>query len=124
MTNNIYVIIFLVSCFEALAQSCIYYSHYTKNNIYLVLAIGFYICVCFTVYTAYNYKGIGMVNALWSAIDIVLLLIVGVLIFNEKLSKNEYIGILFIIIGIILTSKNVVPGKSKVHSRDATPLKI
>lgn len=108
MTNDVYVIIFLVSCFEALAQSFIYYSHYTKNYMYLILAIGFYICVCFTVYAAYNYKGIGMVNALWSAIDIVLLLFIGVLIFKEKLSKNEYLGILFIIIGIILTSKNVV----------------
>lgn len=104
MTSNIYLIILLVSCFEALAQSCVYYSHLTKNYMYLVLAIGFYICVCFTVYVAYNYKGIGMVNALWSAIDIVLLLLVGVLLFGEKLSNIEYLGIVFIVIGIILTS--------------------
>jgi multidrug transporter EmrE-like cation transporter len=107
MTTNVYFIILLVSCFEALAQTCIYYSHLTKNYVYLILAIGFYICVCFTVYAAYNYKGIGMVNALWSAIDIVLLLLVGVLVFKENISAQEYLGILFIIIGIIMTSKNV-----------------
>jgi multidrug transporter EmrE-like cation transporter len=100
---NLYLIILLVALLEALAQCSIYYSNVSKNDAFFILGIFFYVCVSFAVYKAYHYKGIGMVNAIWSAIVIVLLLIVGVLLFKEKISTQEFIGIAFIIIGIILT---------------------
>ncbi len=103
--SNLYLIILLVAILEAFAQSSIYYANVSNNNLYFILGILFYIGVSFAVYTAYNYKGVGMVNAIWSAIDIVLLLIVGVVLFKEQISVQEYIGIAFIIIGIILTNK-------------------
>ena len=103
---NIYLIILLVACFEALAQTCIYQSKVTNNKMYFIMGIFFYVLVSFSVYQAYYYKGVGVVNAIWSAIDIVLLLLVGHLLFNEQISVKEYIGLFLILVGIFLTHKN------------------
>lgn len=102
---NLYLIILFVASCEALAQSTIYYSNVSKNNIYLMLGIILYIFVAFAIYQAYNYKGVGMVNAIWSAISIILLIMIGLFIFNENISTQEYVGIIFIILGIVLTNR-------------------
>lgn len=109
--SELYIIIVLVSCFEALAQSSVYYANKSKNKIYIVLGLFFYAMVCFLVYHAYDYKGVGIVNAIWSAIDIVLLLVIGAVIFKENISLQEYVGIVFIIVGILLTN-----GKSIINN--------
>ena len=65
MSQNLYLIILLVACLEALAQSTIYYSNISKNYLYLIVGIVLYVCVAFAIYSAYNYKGVGIVNAIW-----------------------------------------------------------
>lgn len=105
MGQNLYLIILLVACLEALAQSTIYYSNVSKNYLYLIVGIALYVCVAFAIYNAYDYKGVGMVNAIWSAISIILLVMIGIMVFKEKITIQEYVGILFIIMGIFLTKR-------------------
>ena len=44
----------------------------------------------------------GMINCLWSGVSIILILLVGYFLFNEKLNNRDITGIILIIIGIIL----------------------
>ena len=53
-------------------------------------------------YSAISLKGMGIINALWDSISTVMIALLGVVIFKEKLSFNQWIGIVFCSIGIIL----------------------
>lgn len=101
---KVYFLILLISIFEAIAQSSIKHAH--DNMYYLFIGILFYIFVSLLIYKAYKHKGLGMVNAIWSGFSIIIMLCIGIFIFNEKIKNNEVIGIIFIIIGIILTNEN------------------
>jgi multidrug transporter EmrE-like cation transporter len=103
---NLYILVLLISMFEAFAQSIIHYAHYYKKKFYIIYGIILYIIIAFLIYKAYNYKGIGMVNAIWSGFSIIFMIIIGTYLFNEKILLNEYIGIFFIIIGVLITNKN------------------
>lgn len=106
---NLYIIIFLISCCEALAQSLLHYSNSTQNILFFIIAVLFYILASFFIYKAYDYKGVGMVNAIWSGMSIILMVSIGVFIFNETIEDYEWLGIILIIIGILITNKkNIV----------------
>lgn len=105
---NLYILVLLISIFEAFAQSTIHYAYYNNNKYYIIFGIFLYIIIAFLIYKAYNYKGVGMVNAIWSGFSIIFMIIIGIVLFNEKILFNEYIGIFFIIIGIFITNKNKI----------------
>lgn len=106
---SLYLIILLVSCFEALAQSSVHYANKKNNKWFILIGIICYIIVSFLIYKAYNYKGVGMVNAIWSGMSIVLMVLIGVLVFKEKITTQEYIGIFLILLGMLLTNqRNII----------------
>ncbi len=49
---------------------------------------------------SYKYKGMGIVNVLWSGISVLTVISTGIIFFNEKITKLDWIGIIFIILGI------------------------
>lgn len=53
------------------------------------------------LYVAYSYKGVGIVNALWSGLSILAMVAIGTLVFKEKIKAKEWIGILFILVGLV-----------------------
>jgi multidrug transporter EmrE-like cation transporter len=95
-------IITLISTNEAFAQSSLKYFHKEKKVLYFAAAVFFYALVAYCIFLAYDYKGVGMVNTLWSGMSILFMLIVGVLIFEERISAIEGFGVFLIIIGIVL----------------------
>lgn len=108
---NLYFIVLCVSLFEALAQSSVHYANIKKNKLYIGVGIFCYIIVSFLIYKAYDFKGVGTVNAIWSGMSIVLMISIGYFVFKEKITKMECLGILFILFGIFLTNK-----KNVIHS--------
>jgi multidrug transporter EmrE-like cation transporter len=57
--------------------------------------------VCYLLVQLYKYKGIGLINVLWSGLSILVILSIGIIFFNEKITNLDKIGIFFIILGII-----------------------
>lgn len=90
----------LIGLFEAFAQSSVQWAQRYQSPIHFAYAILFYVAVCAALYVAYNYKGVGVVNALWSGMSIVLMLAIGYFIFEERLQPMEWIGIAFILAGM------------------------
>lgn len=103
----VFIIILMISLSECLGQSCLkkLFKEPSKTHLFLV-AVVFYALVCYLLVLSYQYKGMGIVNVLWSGMSVLLMVSVGLLFYKEELSSNEISGIILIIIGMILTGWN------------------
>jgi multidrug transporter EmrE-like cation transporter len=95
-------IILLISFCEGLGQSCLkkVFSNPDKMHLF-VAALVFYGIVCYLLLLSYKYKGMGIVNVIWSGISILLIVSIGVLFFQEIITSMDKIGIALIIAGIV-----------------------
>ncbi len=97
---NLLFIILLIAVCECLSQSCL--KKYKTDNkiIFYITAVILYSMICYLLVMSYKYKGMGIVNVLWSGISVLGVLSAGIIFFNEKITKMDWIGIVFIILGI------------------------
>ena len=96
-----FIIIGIVIC-EALGQNCIRHFHKNNNWIFFVIGLVFYGIICYLLNETYNHKEIGLVNVLWSGLSILMILVLGIVVWDEKITNNEWIGVLFIFTGIAI----------------------
>lgn len=85
---------------EVLALTLLRQYHQTRRILYFIGAVLMYVAICFMIVAMLNYENIAIVNALWNALSIILVLLIGWLLFGEHVSKLEWIGILLIIVAI------------------------
>lgn len=98
------LIIISISLCELMGQCCLKYFNVNQNKpFYYGLAILFYAMVCFLLIKSYKYKDMGIINVLWSGISILVIMSGSIIFFGEKITTMDKIGVVFIIIGIILT---------------------
>lgn len=98
----IYLLVIIAAVLEVIGQLAI--KHYTlfNKNEYLALGMLLYAIICIALSKLYRYKSIGIVQALWSGFSILASVCSGYVMYNDKISNIECIGIIFIIIGVIL----------------------
>lgn len=90
---------------EILSVSSLKYWSVEKNNIFLYLGILGYLSVgILFAYILYTHSNMTVINALWQVLNIILVSTVGILIYKEKLTNLQYIGIIFAIIATIIFS--------------------
>ncbi len=94
--------IFGISICEALAQYYIKCYHIYNHLYAIIIAIILYGFVCFLLYKTYDFKGMGLVNVLWSGMSVLLILTLGIVFFNEKVHLHDWIGIFLVVSGMIL----------------------
>jgi len=101
-STTLLIIILLISISECLGQSCLktLYNEPKKYHLYFTAVI-FYSIVCYLLFLSYSYKGMGLVNVLWSGLSILIILSTGALFFNETITKLDMVGVIFIILGIV-----------------------
>jgi small multidrug resistance pump len=104
MGQQIYLaLVFGLVALETIAQ---YFARKYKDNKeklwMFIAAVICYIGIAYLLVKTYDFKNIGLVNALWSGLALISVAIVGIVLFDEKFSKAEYIGIAFVLIGTIL----------------------
>lgn len=97
-----FLLIFSIVFFESVAQYHIKKSKINHNYIYLLVAVFSYSIVCLLLNKCYDFNGVGMTNFVWSILSIVTMLILGVVFFNESVTKYDIIGILLSISGLYL----------------------
>jgi multidrug transporter EmrE-like cation transporter len=95
-------IVLSIALFEALAQSSIQYARMYMKPIGILAGMFCYAAVAMLLYAAYKYRKLGIVNALWSSLSIVMMLAIGYFFFQEKLSILDKVGVVFILIGVIV----------------------
>lgn len=69
---------------------------------FILFAVLCYAGVTALLYRAYEYKGVGLVNVLWSGVSVIMMLAIGYLVFKERLIMREWIGVAFIAIGLCI----------------------
>ncbi len=107
MNNFVYVILIvcLISLCELCGQSCLKYLDVNRDKYHFYfLAILFYSFVCYLLLLSYKFKGMGIVNVLWSGISVLVILSSSMIFFGETITTMDKIGVLFIILGIIFVS--------------------
>jgi multidrug transporter EmrE-like cation transporter len=92
--------ILLIVLFETLAMTCFKKSE--ELQVFFFGGVFFYTLVGFLLCKMFKLKGIGMTNALWSAVSVVATTVVGVFIFKETLHVHDYIAIAFIAAGVVI----------------------
>jgi multidrug transporter EmrE-like cation transporter len=97
-----FLLIFSIVFFESIAQYHIKKSKIKNNNLYLLVAFLSYSIVCLLLNKCYDFNGMGITNFVWSVLSIVTMLIIGVVAFNEDITKYDLIGIVISMIGLYL----------------------
>lgn len=94
-------LVLLISLSECAGQSCLktYHNNPSKTWLYFV-AVLFYSIVCLLLILSYRFRGMGIVNILWSGLSVLVIVSTGVLFFQESVSALDWAGILLILGGI------------------------
>lgn len=103
--QNLYfylILILTIVLFESIAQYNIKVNKITNNYLFLLIAMFSYSIVCLLLKKCYDFNGMGITNFVWSVISIVTMLLIGNIMFDEKITKIDIIGIILSIIGLYL----------------------
>jgi len=103
MNTSLLIAIACVATFEAFGQSSMALARKSGVILWLFVGMACYCVVAYGLYVAYQWKGVGMVNALWSSLSIMIMLVIGYFVFEERLNSFEWFGVVMIIIGICVT---------------------
>jgi multidrug transporter EmrE-like cation transporter len=95
------ILVFAISISECLGQSCLKTYHKAPEKTHLYIAgVLFYTIVCALLVMSYKYKGMGLVNVLWSGLSVLVIFSTGVLFFDESITRMDMIGAAMIVSGI------------------------
>lgn len=105
--NYLYLLVIVLIIFESLAMSTIEYSANNRNN-YYILGIILYIVIGVILYKILIHRDLAVTNALWNVSTIILVSLISIFYFKEKIDIYGKIGILFAILSIIfIEHKNI-----------------
>lgn len=95
------LLVIAISISECLGQSCLKRYHTAPDKTYLYIAgVLFYTIVCALLVMSYKYKGMGLVNVLWSGLSVLVILSTSMLFFDESITRLDMIGAAMIVSGI------------------------
>lgn len=97
--------IIALSVCEAFGQSTAFLSFKRKSLALFMLSWAIYLGVIFFLVQSYKYKGVGIVNVMWSGVIGLIMLAVGYFAFGERLSIREWIGVALVFAGIFVINK-------------------
>lgn len=96
------MLILLIVIFESIGQYHIKKSKLKGSLTFLLIGMFCYIVVCLLLKKCYAFNGMGITNFIWSVLSIISVLIVGVLAFDENITKIDIIGIMLAVAGLYL----------------------
>lgn len=101
MQVSIVLLIFIISACEAVGQSIAFIARQAHSMPLFLTSWLVYIGVVYFLYLAYGIQGVGFVNALWSGMTTILMIVIGKLFFKEKLVLRQFFFIGLILVGMI-----------------------
>lgn len=97
------ILILLIVISESFGQYFI--KKYDKIPLYYYYGYGifFYLIVIYLLTKVYKNSDMGVVQLLWSGLSVVTVLMVGHFLFGEEIHGNEWVGIILILSGVLIT---------------------
>lgn len=103
-TNSILYIIILVTI-ELLSVTVIKQWSISNNNIFLTLGLlGYLIVGGFFAYILHIHSEMTVINSLWQVMNIILVSVIGLFIYKEKLTLIQTLGVICAVIATVLLS--------------------
>jgi len=101
---NSFVLLFILIIIEVISTNFIQSYINNKNIIYIISGCSGYLIVgiLFYYYLLYYKGSLAIGNILWQVCNVLLVTLLSVLYYKEKLSYKQIIGIILIILGFIL----------------------
>jgi multidrug transporter EmrE-like cation transporter len=97
----IYILMILVIVFlESVAHYNIKKSKIDNNYLFMIVAVTCYFFICILLNRCYDFDGMGKTNFAWSVLSIIIILVLGHFMFDEKITKFDFIGLILCIIGL------------------------
>ena len=104
MAVPIMLLVIIAAFADLMALSAIKEYSRTKKYEFFIIAVLMYIFICLLMAYIFTLREMAVINSLWNAFSVILVLIAGYIFFKEKVTVNEIIGIILIIIATILIS--------------------
>jgi multidrug transporter EmrE-like cation transporter len=117
---KLYLFVVLVLLSETAAMSFLKEYALSGNIISLICGFFGYAMVSMFLIRSYRYEGMGIVNVLWSAFSVILVIATGLFFFGEHISTPEACGTAFVILGVVIlrwptVQKSAVQGGQCLH---------
>lgn len=90
----------LITLVEICGQTTLKMAQVKKNQFLLIVGLGLYLVVAYTLYRCYEYEGMGHTNLVWSSMSIILASLVGYAWFKEPFNKYNWIAIAFALLAV------------------------
>lgn len=101
--NILFMIIFLICIAESSAIACIKEFHNGGGSQFFVAAVLLYGVVCYLLHRTFYYKdSMGITNVIWSGISVLMVAIVGIFLFHEKVHFHDVVAAGFITAGLLI----------------------
>ena len=97
--------VILLLVFDTIAMSYITDYAYSNKTLYIIPAAFFEVLAWIALVFMLRHRGLGVSNAIWDIGSLVLVTLIAVLQFKEKLVTRHYVGIILGIISISLLVK-------------------
>lgn len=98
----LYVFVLLILLSETTALSFLKEYSLSGSPKSLGLGLGFYLLVSIFLIRSFRYEGMGIVNVLWSAFSVILVVATGMFLFGEKIGTMEITGMMMVIAGVVV----------------------
>ena len=99
----VYLLVIGILISETIALSFLKEYSVNADLLFYFLGLLFYVFVTMLLVKSFTYEGMGVVNVLWSAFSIMLVVGSGMIFFKEKIHLMELLGIIMVLGGVSLT---------------------
>lgn len=76
-----------------------------KNIFFFIMGIIMYALICVIIVHTFTFSKMSVVNSLWNGLSLIFILMIGYIVFKDKINSNEIMAIILIMIAIYLISK-------------------
>lgn len=109
LSTKFFILITILVTVETIGMAFIKEFHIcTKNGEkhkalkYYLLGVSLYALVCYILHMLFYYAPMYVTNCVWNAMSVILVIIVGVVVFNENFTIHDGTAALFVIIAILI----------------------
>lgn len=98
----LYLLVLAIVVSETIAISFLKKFSLSNNLYFFGIGLAFYALVSFFLIKSFKYEDMGIVNVMWSAFSVLMVVSIGILFFKEQISFFEVLAIALILIGVII----------------------
>lgn len=100
---SMFIIVLIIVLFESVGMSCLTYSFKNNNTIYYIIGSLIYgLIIPYCIKRALSFQNISTINFIWNILTTVTMIVIGYLVFSEKLNFKKILAFIVGLLSIFL----------------------